>query len=52
MNSMALTPQSFLYVDTDVPVGQTLVGWRRDRDAARRPSRRRFSWLPNLRLRS
>ena len=50
MNSMTLTANSFLYIESDVPAGQTLAEWRRR--ASRRPMRRRFSWLPNLRLRS
>jgi hypothetical protein len=41
---------SFAYIDSDVPDGQTLVEWRRDRDAARRAQRRprRALRLPRL----
>jgi hypothetical protein len=51
MTSIALNSNAFLYVSSDVPAGQSLGSWRRERDDARRVLRRRFSWLPNLRLR-
>jgi hypothetical protein len=41
--SMSITTPSstaFAYIDCDVPGEQTLVEWRRDRDAARRAQRR------------
>lgn len=39
-----MTPSSpastaFAYIDCDVPAGQTLAEWRRERDAARRAER-------------
>ncbi|HEV2811878.1 MAG TPA: hypothetical protein VGW10_01395 [Solirubrobacteraceae bacterium] len=50
MPSTALSPTPFVYVQTDVPHGQTLLAWRRDRDEARRSARprRRFRF-PQLR---
>jgi hypothetical protein len=32
------SPTAFLYVDCDVPEGQTLADWRRTRTPVRRPS--------------
>jgi hypothetical protein len=52
MTSTALlSPNSFLYVDSDIPEGQTLVDWRRARNAAAAASRppRRGLRLPRLR---
>jgi len=40
MTSTSPSSTSFAYIDSDVPDGQTLVEWRRDRDAARRAQRR------------
>jgi hypothetical protein len=51
ITSADLAPTSFAYVDCDVPAGQSLDEWRRQRDAARRaerPARRRFR-TPRLR---
>lgn len=44
------TSTSFAYVESDIPEGQTLVGWRLDLDAARRAERdaRRSFRLPRL----
>jgi hypothetical protein len=47
MPSTTLTPTPFVYVTTDVPAGQSLLDWRRDRVAAARKPRR----FPRLRLR-
>jgi hypothetical protein len=47
LTSADLQATSFAYVDCDVPEGQTLAEWRRERDAARRaaqPRRRGFSF--------
>ena len=41
MITTALDHTSFLYVDSDVPPGQTLREWRRARELARREARRR-----------
>ena len=48
-----LTSTSFAYVECDIPEGQTLDEWRRERAAARRAERpaRRLLRLPRLRLR-
>ena len=49
---MPATPH--IYIDCDIPEGQTLVEWRRDQVAGRRASRRRRRpalRLPDLRLR-
>ena len=49
MSTTLPTETSFLYVDSDVPPGQTLREWRRERAEARaearRRSRRRFAVL-------
>ena len=49
MSTTFPTDQSFNYVDSDVPPGQTLREWRRDRERARRDerarTRRRFGLL-------
>ena len=45
LTSAELQATSFAYVECDVPEGQTLTQWRRERAAARRaaqPPRRRF----------
>jgi hypothetical protein len=34
MTRTASTPAPFLYVETDVPAGQTLIEWRRERNLA------------------
>jgi hypothetical protein len=51
MTSTAPASTSFAYIDCDIPDGQTLVEWRRDRVAARRAERpvRRTFRLPRLR---
>jgi len=51
MTSTAPSSTSFAYIDCDIPDGQTLVEWRRDRNAARRAERRvrRTFRLPRLR---
>jgi hypothetical protein len=41
MITTALDQTSFLYVDSDVPPGQTLRDWAREREQARREARRR-----------
>jgi hypothetical protein len=48
------SPQApFLYVETDVPAGQTLVAWRRERNleqaARRHPARRALRRLAHHR---
>jgi len=49
MSTTAPTHTAFLYIDSDVPPGQTLREWRRDlereRREERRRERRRFSLL-------
>ena len=40
MTSTALPATAFTYVDSDVADGQTLIGWRRERDAFRTAERR------------
>jgi hypothetical protein len=43
MSSFVPTSTSFSYVESDIPAEQTLVEWRREREAQRaaeRPSRR------------
>ncbi len=52
LTSADLDSTSFCYVASDVPDGQTLAEWRRDRDAARRAERRarRSLRLPHLPL--
>jgi hypothetical protein len=49
-----LPPTAFLYVDTDVPEGQTLDAWRRSHTAPRHPRGRlrRHLHLPAVRARS
>jgi hypothetical protein len=45
LTSADLVATSFSYIDCDIPDGQTLAEWRRERNAARRaaqPPRRRF----------
>ena len=39
MTSTSPSSPSFAYVDCDVPPEQTLVEWRREREAARRAER-------------
>jgi hypothetical protein len=39
MTSSAPSSTSFAYIQCDVPAEQTLVEWRRDRDAARAAER-------------
>jgi hypothetical protein len=34
------SPTAFTYIDCDVPAEQTLVEWRRERDAVRQAQRR------------
>ena len=48
MTSTALAATAFMYIDADVSDGQTLLGWRREREAARRAERyeRRFLRFP------
>ena len=41
MSTTVPTESGFLYVDTDVPPGQTLREWRRERAVARHEARRR-----------
>ena len=50
MNSIDLSATSFSYVDCDVPEGQSLREWRRERNAARRVARRprRCTRLPRF----
>jgi hypothetical protein len=48
VTSAELQATSFAYVDCDVPEGQTLAEWRRERAAARRaaqPPRRGFRFV-------
>jgi hypothetical protein len=40
LTSTDLDATSFAYIQCDVPEGQTLAEWRRERDAARRAARR------------
>ena len=53
MTSTSPSSHAFAYIETDVPADQTLVEWRREREAARRAERRpRRIWhIPTLRLR-
>lgn len=47
LTSAELQATSFAYVECDLPEGQTLTEWRRERAAARRaaqPRRNRFSF--------
>ena len=48
MTSSSPSSTAFAYIDCDVPAGQTLVEWRRERDAARRAEcpPRRFPRIP------
>lgn len=49
LTSADLQARSFAYIDCDVPAGQTLREWRREREATRRaaqPPRRRFRFAP------
>lgn len=39
MTSTAPSSSAFAYIDCDVPAEQTLVQWRREREAARRAER-------------
>ena len=48
MPATLLHTSAFLYVESDVPPGQTLVGWRRDRETARRSARRPGRFRPRL----
>ena len=52
MISTAPSSTAFLYVEADVPAGQTRGEWRRERDAARQAARtaRRRLRLPFPRL--
>ena len=50
MTSTRFSPTPFAYIECDVPAGQTLVAWRRERDAARSSRSRRRSWLPRIRF--
>ncbi len=53
MFSATTAQATFLYVDSDVPAGQTLVQWRRERNleqaARRRAARRGLHRLVHLR---
>lgn len=40
MTSNAPASTSFLYIECDIPAEQTLLQWRRERDAARAAARR------------
>ena len=40
MTPFAPTSTSFAYVESDIPAEQTLVEWRRDREAQRAAERR------------
>jgi hypothetical protein len=53
MTSTSPSSHAFAYIETDVPADQTLVEWRREREAARREKRRpRRIWhIPALRPR-
>ena len=51
MTRTQLSPTPFAYIDCDVAAGQTLVEWRRERDAERRAARRRAFRVPRLVLR-
>ncbi|HEV2786506.1 MAG TPA: hypothetical protein VGV67_08975 [Solirubrobacteraceae bacterium] len=44
MTSTAPSSTAFLYVEADVPAGQTLVEWRRERHLARQAARARRSF--------
>lgn len=51
MTSTTPSSNAFAYIDCDIPAGQTLAEWRRERDAARRAGRRprRSIRIPTLR---
>jgi hypothetical protein len=40
MTTHAPSSTSFLYIECDIPAEQTLLEWRRERDAAREAARR------------
>jgi hypothetical protein len=42
MTSFAPASTSFAYIESDIPGDQTLVEWRREREAQRRRARRRL----------
>jgi hypothetical protein len=44
-------PTVLLYVESDIPEGQTLTAWRTDRERARRPAKTRRGPLGLLRRR-
>ena len=53
MTYTPLSPTPFAYIQADVPAGQTLIEWRRERTAAKRAARRplRLGFLfPRLRV--
>ena len=51
MTSTTLSSTAFAYIECDVPAEQTLIQWRREREAARRAERRarRLLRVPLLR---
>lgn len=54
MTSTTPSATAFVYVESDIPAEQTLVEWRRERQAARQPERRarrtfRVPWMRRLR---
>ena len=54
MTSTTPSATAFLYVESDIPAEQTLVEWRRERQAARQTERRprrtfRLPWMRRLR---
>ncbi len=51
MTSTTPSSTAFAYIDRDVPDGQTLAEWRRERNAARRAARREPRLLRLLRPR-